>query len=82
MRGNFRIDLPLVVDLMEPLRPAVDRAILAVALSNVFTPEDFAINQVGGCRINPQMAKQIVNQCVVSTSAAPLIQRALTLVAR
>ena len=82
MHGNFRSDIPLILDLLEPLRPVVDGAILAFALSNVFTPENFAIICVGGCRLNPQMAMDIVNQCAVSASVAPLIQKALTLIAR
>ena len=44
---------PLVYDLMEPLRPVVDRNVLEFALSNTFTPGDFTINKSGGCRFNP-----------------------------
>ena len=77
LHGNFRSDIPLVLDLMEPMRPAVDRAILAFALSHVFTPEDFTINQVGGCRINPQMAKQIVTQIDISEYAASVVRQTL-----
>ena len=64
MHGNFRSDFPLVLDLMEPMRPVVDRAILEFALSNAFTPDDFTINRVGGCRINPQLAKVLVRLAV------------------
>ena len=77
MHGNFRSDIPLVLDLMEPMRPAVDRAILAFALSNVFTPEDFTINKFGGCRINPQMAKLIVKQIDLSEYAALVVRQTL-----
>lgn len=52
--------IPLVYDLMEPLRPQVDRNILKLALGNTFSPGDFTINKWGGCRINPQMGKAIV----------------------
>jgi CRISPR-associated protein Cas1 len=48
--------IPLVYDLMEPLRPVVDRKVLEFALSNTFTPGDFTITSKGGCRLNPQMA--------------------------
>jgi CRISPR-associated protein Cas1 len=51
--------IPLVYDLMEPLRPVVDRVILEFALSHTFTPGDFTINRLGGCRLNPQMAKVV-----------------------
>ena len=49
--------IPLVYDLMEPLRPVVDQTILEFALSHTFMPGDFTINSKGGCRLNPQMAK-------------------------
>jgi CRISP-associated protein Cas1 len=51
--------IPLVYDLMEPLRPVVDRKILEFALSNTFTPGDFTITRLGGCRLNPQMARSL-----------------------
>jgi CRISP-associated protein Cas1 len=49
--------IPLVYDLMEPLRPVVDRRVLEFA--HTFTPGDFTINNKGGCRLNPQMAKSM-----------------------
>ncbi len=52
--------VPLVYDLVEPLRPLVDRKILEFALTHVFEPQDFVINRFGACRINPQMAKRLV----------------------
>ncbi|MBN9587535.1 MAG: CRISPR-associated endonuclease Cas1 [Alphaproteobacteria bacterium] len=52
---------PLVYDLIEPLRPVVDREVLSFALAHTFTPGDFTINQWGGCRLNPQMAKNLVS---------------------
>jgi CRISPR-associated endonuclease Cas1 len=51
--------IPLVYDLMEPLRPVVDHKILEFALANTFTPEDFTIIQKGGCTLNPQLAKSM-----------------------
>jgi CRISPR-associated protein Cas1 len=51
--------IPLVYDLMEPLRPVVDRKVLEFALSSTFTPGDFSITQIGGCRLNPQLAKSV-----------------------
>lgn len=50
---------------------------LALALSNVFTPEVFTINQVGGCRIYAQMAKQIVQQVAISGSISPPLDETL-----
>lgn len=51
--------ISFVYDLMEPLRPVVDRQILEFALSNTFTPADFTINRQGACRLNPQLAKAV-----------------------
>jgi CRISPR-associated endonuclease Cas1 len=57
--GNSRHQMPLVYDLMEPLRPVVDEKILKFALSNTFSPGDFTISTIGACRLNPQLAKKI-----------------------
>jgi CRISPR-associated endonuclease Cas1 len=62
IHGNSQNPIPLVYDLMEPLRPVVDRAVLDFALTHTFEPGDFTINKWGGCRLNPQMAKVLVQQ--------------------
>jgi len=54
--------IPFVYDLMEPLRPIVDRKILGFALSNTFSPGDFTINRQGACRLNPQLAKAVATK--------------------
>jgi CRISPR/Cas system-associated endonuclease Cas1 len=54
--------MQLVYDLMEPMRPFVDQKVLTFAFSNTFTAGDFTINRVGGCRLNPHMAKVVANQ--------------------
>lgn len=59
--GRHTNPIPLVYDLMEPLRPVVDRKILEFALSHTFSPGDFTINSQGGCRLNPQLAKVIAH---------------------
>jgi len=40
--------IPLVYDLMEPLRPVVDGKVLEFALAHTFTPGDFTISSKGG----------------------------------
>jgi CRISPR-associated endonuclease Cas1 len=60
--GRRSNPIPLVYDLIEPLRPVVDRKILEFALSRTFTPGDFTINNYGGCRLNPQLAKAVTKQ--------------------
>ncbi|HJU10445.1 MAG TPA: CRISPR-associated endonuclease Cas1 [Candidatus Binataceae bacterium] len=52
-----------VLDLMEPLRPVVDRKILGFVQAYTFHPADFTIRSDGVCRINPMLAKQIAIIC-------------------
>jgi CRISPR-associated endonuclease Cas1 len=66
VHGNYSNRIPLILDLMEPLRPVVDGNILQFALSHVFTPGDFTISRTGSCRLNPQMGKQIVKQIQIA----------------
>lgn len=65
MHGTSQNRIPLIYDLMEPLRPVVDRKILEFALAHTFTPGDFTINKFGGCRINPEMARTVFRACDV-----------------
>lgn len=57
--GNSKNNIPLAYDLMEPLRPVADKLVLEFALRNTFTPDDCAINRVGACRLNPQLARAV-----------------------
>jgi CRISPR-associated endonuclease Cas1 len=45
----------LVFDLMEPLRPIVDRSVLQFVQSHTFHPADFTIRADGVCRLNPEL---------------------------
>jgi CRISPR-associated endonuclease Cas1 len=49
-----------VLDLMEPLRPKVDRKILEFVQAHTFHPADFTIRTDGVCRLNPEIAKMVV----------------------
>jgi CRISPR-associated endonuclease Cas1 len=64
--------IPLVYDVMEPLRPVVDRKILEFALAQTFEPGDFTINSKGGCRLNPQLAKALVTQLANLDVSSPI----------
>lgn len=66
MHGTKQNKIPLVYDLMEPLRPLVDGAILRFSQVNAFASGDFTTNKWGGCRLNPQLARQIA--ILVSTT--------------
>ena len=50
----------LVFDLMEPQRPIVDRMVLEFVQAHTFHPADFTIRPDGVCRLNPEMARTIV----------------------
>ena len=50
----------LVFDLMEPLRPIMDKRILEFILERTFSPDDFILNKNGVCRLHPQFARFIV----------------------
>jgi CRISPR-associated protein Cas1 len=49
----------LVYDLMEPLRPRVDRLVLGFLRSHTFTPSDFILETSGACRLHPQLARRV-----------------------
>ena len=63
----------LVYDLMEPLRPRVDRFVLGFMRSHTFTPSDFILNAVGVCRLHPQLAKQTVRLGLNDTSQKEIV---------
>ena len=49
-----------VLDLMEPMRPVVDRKVLEFVQAHTFHPADFTIRKDGVCRLNPEMARTVV----------------------
>jgi len=49
----------LVYDLMEPLRPRVDRLVLGFVGPHTFYSSDFTLNTNGVCRLHPQLARQV-----------------------
>jgi CRISPR-associated endonuclease Cas1 len=64
----------LVCDLMEPLRPIVDRVVLKLVQSQTFQRADFTIHKEGVCRLNPEMAKQIVGMLGLQLSSTELFE--------
>jgi CRISPR-associated endonuclease Cas1 len=69
----------LVLDVMEPGRPMVDRAVLGFALAQTFSPGDFAITPEGVCRLHPQLARRLVGEIGsfewIRAIVAELVQR-------
>jgi CRISPR-associated endonuclease Cas1 len=82
MHGTKHNRIPLVYDLMEPLRPTIDAATLKFVQDHAFSSGDFTINKWGGCRLNPQMAKQIVKQAAISAGVASVLEDVLKRIAR
>lgn len=58
----------LVYDLMEPLRPPVDRLVLDLVRSNSFAPSDFVLRPNGVCRLHPQLARQMAQLTMSDTA--------------
>ena len=65
--GRGRHDF--VLDLMEPLRPNVDRKVLEFVQAHTFHPADFTIRSDGACRLNPQMARCIANVAQITEAS-------------
>lgn len=55
------------LDRMEPMRPVVDRAILELISETTFTGADFAIQNDGVCRLNPELARQVAQLAIASS---------------
>ena len=60
LHGNFGGKHGLVYDLMEPQRPIVDRKVLEFVQSRTFHAADFTIRSDGLCRLNPELARDVV----------------------
>ena len=56
----------LIYDLMEPLRPVVDRHILRLVRSRKFTPVDFTLNGKGVCRLHPDLSKHVAESLSIN----------------
>lgn len=63
----------LALDLIEPARPAVDRAVLGFVRGHTFAPADFTLNNDGVVRLHPQLARRIVAEVSQIDPTKPLI---------
>ena len=52
----------LILDLLEPLRPATDAMFLRLLTSETFHPADFTIGRDGTCRLHPALARRVVKE--------------------
>jgi len=53
--------LALIYDLMEPLRPLVDRMVLRFVLTQRFTSKDFLLSPTGVCRLHSSLARRVAH---------------------
>lgn len=60
LHANREGRVALVYDLMEPLRPKVDRAVLRLVTSTRFTPRDFLLTETGRCRLHPEFSRRVI----------------------
>jgi CRISPR-associated endonuclease Cas1 len=69
LHANHPGRVAFVYDLMEPLRPLVDRRVLEFVRSHTFAASDFVMTSRGVCRLHPQLARAIAQfqsgDCVV-----------------
>lgn len=56
-RGSYPA---FALDRMEPMRPVIDRAILDLIQTKTFSGGDFSIQPDGVCRLNPELARRVV----------------------
>lgn len=62
----------LVYDLMEPVRPEVDRMVLEFICSRTFAPKDFVLTSGGACRLHPQLARLVAKALSVDRTVIDL----------
>lgn len=61
LHTNIKKDKSLLVfDLMEPMRPIIDLAIIEFLKQQTFSPADFILEKNGVCKLHPQFAKNII----------------------
>jgi CRISP-associated protein Cas1 len=68
LHGNARGQSGLVYDLMEPLRPIMDRKTLEFVQSRTFHVADFTLSNTGLCRLNLELARNLVRAAALSIS--------------
>lgn len=66
--GKGRDNCPaFALDHMESMRPVVDRVILNLIATQTFTGADFSIQHDGVCRLNPELARRVVQLATDAT---------------
>jgi CRISPR-associated endonuclease Cas1 len=64
--GRYGGKQGLVLDLMEPMRPVVDRAVLGFIQRHAFSAGDVTLRDDGVCRLNPQLLRNLVGSILAA----------------
>ncbi len=67
----------LVYDLMEPMRPQVDRLVLDFVQGRTFDPRDFILTERGTCRLHPQLARFVAAPGMRDTAVQAVVAQAV-----
>ena len=70
-----RMSPAFALDHMEPMRPVVDRAVLQLINETTFTGADFAIQNDGVCRMNPELARRVAQLTMGRCEQSPFPKR-------
>ncbi len=73
MHAQHRGRAAFVLDLMEPLRPAIDETVLHFVGTQTFSPADFTISSKGICRLHSQLARRVVGEVLPFDGLGPII---------
>jgi CRISP-associated protein Cas1 len=74
-QGLKGISPAFALDRMEPMRPVVDRAVLQLISETTFTGADFAIQNDGVCRLNPELARRVAQLAMERCDSLPYPKR-------
>jgi CRISPR-associated protein Cas1 len=74
-QGLKGISPAFALDRMEPMRPVVDRAVLQLIGETTFTGADFAIQNDGVCRLNPELARRVAQLAMERCDSLPYPKR-------
>lgn len=76
LHSGYRQSDALALDLMEPLRPKMDQAILGFAQATVFSSADFVLRSDGVVRLGPQLARRIAQVAHQAIAPSSMSERA------
>ena len=73
MHANGDTRSALVLDLMEPLRPVIDRLAIGLVQAQPLSPADFILRDDGVCRLAPQLARTMAAKTMARVEASACV---------